>query len=94
MQSKPGTFARSLLAIAIGTTISTLATAQDNAPSAQGLEEVIVTAERRETSLQDTPISVLAFGSSDLEKFGIDDLGDIQHSVPNLYMRQFPNSQA
>ena len=93
MQFKPGNSARSLLALAVATGIATVAHAQDGAPSAQGLEEVIVTAERREASLQDTPISVLAFGTADLEKFGVDDLGDIQHSVPNLYMRQFPNSQ-
>ncbi len=94
MKLKPGCFARSLLTVAIGATVASWSQAQENASGAQGLEEIIVTAERRETSLQDTPISVLAFGSADLEKFGIDDLGDIQHSVPNLYMRQFPNSQA
>ena len=67
MQFKPGNSARSLLALAVATGISTVAHAQDGAPSAQGLEEVIVTAERREASLQDTPISVLAFGTADLE---------------------------
>ncbi|MFM7275851.1 MAG: TonB-dependent receptor plug domain-containing protein, partial [Gammaproteobacteria bacterium] len=95
MRTMPVTV-RSLLAIAIGAAVSPWATAQDSAGGAQtqGLEEVIVTAERREASLQDTPISVLAFGADGLEKLGVDDLGDIQHSVPNLYMRQFPNSQA
>lgn len=90
------TTARSLLAIAIGATATPWASAQDSAGGAtsRGLEEIIVTAERREASLQDTPISVLAFGAEGLEKLGVDDLGDIQHSVPNLYMRQFPNSQA
>ena len=95
MQSNPGKSPRALLALAIAAAVSgTAAHAQDKSPAAQGLEEVIVTAERRETSLQDTPISVLAFSTDSLEKLGVDDLGDIQHSVPNLYMRQFPNSQA
>ena len=93
MRSNPGKHLSSLLAIAIASAVTASARAQDSGPSAQGLEEVIVTAERREASLQDTPISVLAFGTGDLEKLGVDDLGDIQHSVPNLYIRQFPNSQ-
>lgn len=58
------------------------------------LEEIIVTAERRETSLQDTPISVAAFGAAELDKLGVNDLSDLQHNVPNMTFRQFPNSQS
>ena len=38
------------------------------------LEEILVTAEKRESSLQDTPISMLAFSSERLARFGISDL--------------------
>ncbi len=62
--------------------------------SAPALEEVLVTAEKREASLQDTPISISAFNNEDLEKFGISNLADVQFSVPNMAMRQFPNSQS
>ncbi|MFT5605114.1 MAG: iron complex outermembrane receptor protein [Paracoccaceae bacterium] len=62
--------------------------------SAPALEEVVVTAEKREASLQDTPISISAFSNEDLEKFGISNLADVQFSVPNMAMRQFPNSQS
>ena len=41
------------------------------------LEEVIVTAQKRAQSLQDVPISVVAFGTEQLEAQGIDDLTDI-----------------
>ncbi|WP_372780253.1 TonB-dependent receptor [Litorivivens sp.] len=62
--------------------------------SAPALEEVLVTAEKKEASLQDTPISLSAFNSEDIEKLGISNLADIQFSVPNMAMRQFPNSQS
>jgi len=51
---------------------------------AQGLEEVIVTAQRREESLQDVPMSISAFSGDALNAKLIDDLIDLQFSVPNL----------
>ncbi|WP_373079925.1 TonB-dependent receptor [Zhongshania sp.] len=58
------------------------------------LEEILVTAEKRETSLQDTPISILAFSSERLERFGISDLGDIAGLAPNVTITPFPNSRS
>jgi iron complex outermembrane receptor protein len=52
--------------------------------AAQAQEEIIVTAERRETSLQDTPISVLAFSAESLEFKGVEDLEDLATNAPNL----------
>ncbi|HEX6995218.1 MAG TPA: TonB-dependent receptor [Gammaproteobacteria bacterium] len=48
------------------------------------LEEVIVTAERRETSLQQTPISVAAFTADAIEAKGIETVEDIALFTPNL----------
>ena len=48
------------------------------------IEEVVVTARKREESLLDTPLSVSAISASDLDRFQADDLGDIQNIVPNL----------
>jgi iron complex outermembrane recepter protein len=49
------------------------------------LEEVVVTAEKRETSLQKTPIAVSAMTSNDLERRGVDDIPDlVSGSVPSL----------
>ena len=54
---------------------------------AQGtLEEVIVTAEKRETTLQDTAIAVSAFTQQDLERGLINNNMDIQMAVPNMLM--------
>lgn len=48
------------------------------------LEEVIVTARKREESLQDTPISITAFSGVALERQHIDRLDGVASSTPNL----------
>jgi iron complex outermembrane receptor protein len=55
------------------------------------LEEVIVTAQKREQTLQDVPISVSAFTNEMLEAMGIDELEDIGAKVPNLFLNSFNN---
>jgi iron complex outermembrane receptor protein len=52
--------------------------------SAQQLDEIIVTAERREMSLQQTPISVMAFDGETLELRGVDDMFELANVAPNL----------
>jgi len=69
----------STLALAIGVALGSFGTAQ-----AQQLEEIIVTAERRELNLQETPISVMAFSGDMLEFKGIRDLGEVADLTPNL----------
>ncbi len=51
-----------------------------------GFEEVIVTAEKRETSIQDTPIAVTAFSGEELDRALISKPLDMQFSVPNMLM--------
>jgi iron complex outermembrane receptor protein len=51
-----------------------------------GLEEIVVTARRREESLQTAPVSVAAFTAAALERQGIDTLMDLGSHVPNLSM--------
>ena len=55
-----------------------------SAAKAQQLEEIIVTAERRETSLQETPISVAAFTAETMEIKGLETLEDVATVTPNL----------
>lgn len=50
------------------------------------LEEIIVTAEKRESSLQDTPIAVSAFSQESLDKNLIFNAMDMQFNVPNMLM--------
>ena len=50
--------------------------------SGRQIEEVIVTAERREASIQDTSISITAFTGEMLDDFGIRNQEDLQNFVP------------
>jgi outer membrane receptor protein involved in Fe transport len=49
-----------------------------------GIEEIVVTAQRREQALQDVPIAVTAFTGENLTERRIDDALDIQFNTPNL----------
>ncbi|HEY4275148.1 MAG TPA: TonB-dependent receptor [Rhizomicrobium sp.] len=60
------------------------------ADGAMGLEEVVVSAQKRETNLQDTPIAISVLGSEDLADrhvLSLDDLGD--GSIPSLRVAPF-----
>lgn len=54
------------------------------------IEEVVVTARRRAESMQDIPVSVSAFTSSDIAEVGITDISHISELTPNLII--MPNS--
>ncbi len=49
-----------------------------------GLEEIVITAERRSANLQDTPIAVTALTESALDSFGVAVINDLAALVPNL----------
>lgn len=48
------------------------------------IEEIVVTAQKREESVQDVPISVSAFDNAALEARQIDTFSDLQFNVPNV----------
>lgn len=58
------------------------------APKARGrvLEEITVTAQRREESIRDVPISIQAFSPDALEARGVSDTTDLMKVVPGLNM--------
>ena len=55
---------------------------QASAAEGRQIEEVIVTAERREASIQDTSISITAFTGEMLDDFGIRNQEDLQNFIP------------
>lgn len=66
---------------AVACAASSVAVGQEGA---NALEEVVVTATRREASLQDVPISIVAMSSDDLQLQGIDTIEGLQGTIPNL----------
>jgi len=68
---------------ALELTIVSSAAAQ-SAQQPSGLEEVIVTAQKRSERLQDVPIAITAIGSEALEKAGVQRLDDISALTPGL----------
>ncbi len=60
--------------------------------AAGALEEVIVTAQKREESLQDTPVAVTAMTGNMLERTFAADLRDISGTVPSLVVTNVVNA--
>lgn len=56
---------------------------------APGLEEIVVTARKREESLQDVPVAVTAFSASDMERRGFSGLDDIAAATPGFTFEGF-----
>ena len=48
------------------------------------LEEIIVTAQKREQNLQDTVISITAFNTVTMDRLNVTNLEDVSHFTPNL----------
>jgi len=83
---------------------ATAALAQDasSAPAAPvsatvnegGIEEVIVSARRREESIQTTPVAVTAITTSQLDAAAVGNIGALQGAAPNLLITQQPSGAA
>jgi iron complex outermembrane recepter protein len=65
-------------AVAAALTASPVMAAQEE------LDEVVITAERRSTNLQDTPLSIQAITAEVMEQKGLSDLSDVALYTPNL----------
>ncbi|MFK7977012.1 MAG: TonB-dependent receptor [Halioglobus sp.] len=57
------------------------------------LEEVIVTARKREEAIQDVPVSITAFTGDQLRKSGIVNIKDLGYQVPGLQIDQSSAAQ-
>jgi outer membrane receptor protein involved in Fe transport len=51
------------------------------------LEEVVITATKRESTVQDTPISVTAISAADIANKGLTDFNSLAQTVPGIAMR-------
>ena len=70
--------------VAIIAAIFGAAWAQDDIEEGVFIEEILVTAQKREQSLQDVPISITAFGSDTIARAGIREFTDYARKTPNV----------
>ena len=66
--------------------------AQEPAPQSGGLQEIVVTAQKRSENLQDTPLAVSALTAETIEARGITDISNISAAAPNLTTTLSPSS--
>ncbi len=64
--------------------VQTEAAPEPATPLPRGVEEIVITANKRETNLQETPLAVSAFSQTDYEDFRIDSANDIALLVPSV----------
>jgi iron complex outermembrane recepter protein len=72
--------------IGAGVTCRAPAYAQ-TAPDSEALQEIVVTAEKRSSTVQDTPISLTALSGAQLESQGITSVEQLAGEVPGISMR-------
>lgn len=77
-------FRRSLLAMTALVSASLAASAAFAQEDSNTIEELVVTAEKREQSLQDVPVAVSAFTDDTREKVGINSVQDLTNFTPGL----------
>jgi iron complex outermembrane recepter protein len=79
----------SALAASMPGTADAQATAADSLPESR-LEEVMVTAQRREERLQDVPISVSSFAAAEIQSMNVRSIADLAVVAPTLvYSQEF-----
>lgn len=76
--------------------LGTVAYAQDEAPQAEEAAEdenvIIVTATKREQTLEEVPVAVSVTSAADIERAQVRDLKDLQTLVPSLRVSQLQSS--
>src|SRR5580658_2640985 len=67
-----------------------LATAQEQ--TTEGIQEVVVTAQRREENLQTTPIAITALSADALNKAGVTDFAGVAEQSTSINFTPYPSS--
>ena len=82
------------IAAASGLTATPPAVAQESEGATPLIEEVIVTARKREANIQDTPVSIQAFTADDIDRLDIDRFEDFADQSPSVsYVSAGPGTQ-
>lgn len=81
---KPERAALACVSFALVSALTGIAQAQTAAQEVATLEEVVVTAQKREQKLQDVPIAITAFNAEQLQERGISSVASLNALAPNL----------
>jgi iron complex outermembrane receptor protein len=78
------------LAVAQGVSAQTRAATAPPAdtPDDQGIADIVVTATRQATNMQDTPIAITAVTAADIQARGLSSTADLSQTVPNATFRK------
>lgn len=78
-----------LVAFAVGGVHPIMAEGSGPGPAQQSntLTEIVVTAQKRESTVQDTPISITAVSAEDIRERGLANMSELVQSVPGVSMR-------
>jgi iron complex outermembrane receptor protein len=97
LQMKSILLKRNTLFITIALALSANINAQQNdtgGEEVRTLEEVIITAQKREQSLQEVPLTVTAFGGDFVTENGVQDIRDIAGLTPNVSIKARGETEA
>src|ERR1043165_9152445 len=72
-----------------GVVLAGAGVAQAQQSEEAGLETVVVSAQKRDESLQDVPLSIQAIGQEQLSELKVDDFGDYVKFLPNVSYQTF-----
>ena len=92
--SKGNTYARLLLSGVALCALSVPAMAQQVQTNDLGIQEVVVTAQRRSENLQDVPIAVQAMTGDTLAQLNIENFDDMTKQLPNVTVSSFGPGQS
>ncbi len=70
--------------VLLGTTMLTSVAHAQQAPNDNAVDEVIITAQKREENLQDVPVSIQALGGQKLEELQVSDFADFVKFLPSV----------
>ncbi len=88
---KPGTRCGALFAVT-GLFIADARLALAQEQTQEGIQEVVVTAQRREENLQTTPIAITALSAEALNKQGVTDFAGVANASSSLNFTPYPSS--
>ncbi len=62
-----------------------------SAPAMASMDEIVVTAQKRESTIKETPMAVTALSGDELRQNGVQDFRDIQYLAPSVHIGEFFN---